>query len=111
MKKRFCIVLMLFSILVMPCFATADNDNPSDWAVNEVQTAVNAGYVPEELQSDYTNPITRKEFAETLVNFYRKTTGRSGITLNIDKFFVYTIKFYKYFFTIKITTFFQFSLT
>lgn len=31
--------------------------------------------------------ITRKEFSEMLINFYRKTTGNGGITINIDRFF------------------------
>lgn len=50
-----------------------DQSNPSVWATGEVNAAVNAGIIPEELLCDYQTPITRGEFcmlAEKLMQVY-----------------------------------------
>lgn len=63
MKKLLsaCLVtaLMLF-------FAGAA-DQPSKWAAGDVQNAIDAGIVPEALQSAYNAPITRRDFCRLAV--------------------------------------------
>lgn len=73
--KKFLTVLALSVLWAIMISCTVIAENPSDWAVNEVQTAVNAGYVPEELQSGYTNAITRKEFSKLAVLFTANELG------------------------------------
>ena len=46
-----------------------DSDTCSDWAVEEVSEAISQGLVPEELQSDYQKPVTRRELAK-LSSYY-----------------------------------------
>ena len=73
MKISTVSVFLVIFALMFSCQVIAEN--PSDWAVNEVQAAVNAGFVPDELQSDYTNPITRKEFSKLAVLFTANELG------------------------------------
>ena len=42
---------------------------PSFWAANEVNSAIEKGYVPEDLQDLYTTDITRLQFARLAVSF------------------------------------------
>jgi len=51
-------------------------ENPSSWAVSEVNAAISAGLVPESLQSKYTQTITRAEYCCLAVTLYEKYTGR-----------------------------------
>lgn len=62
------LTLLTISILVMA-------EVPSDWAVSEVQTAIDAGFVPQEFQSHYTDSITRKEFSKLAVLFTATELG------------------------------------
>ncbi len=57
--KRFFSTLIIF--LCILSFVCADN-RPAEWAVNEVDSAIAVGLVPNELQKDYQEPITREEF-------------------------------------------------
>ena len=41
----------------------------SAWAEKEVAEAIELGFVPEEIQADYTKPVTRQEFARTALCF------------------------------------------
>ena len=50
-------------------------DQPSSWAVEQVNAAVEAGLVPESLQSKYTQTATRAEFCALAVELYEKVTG------------------------------------
>jgi alpha-tubulin suppressor-like RCC1 family protein len=52
-------------------------DAPAPWALQEVNEAIEKGLVPSELQSDYTKPITRKEFSKLVVTMIEKKTGKS----------------------------------
>ena len=54
-------------------------ETPSTWAVEQVRGAVEAGIVPEELQSKYTTATTRAEFCALAVALY-ETAGGSEIT-------------------------------
>ncbi len=82
MKKTLKKVLMvLFAVICISTTAFAADVDPN------VARAYDLDIMYDSLANKSKEEITRKEFAETLINFYRKTTGRSGITLNIDKFF------------------------
>jgi hypothetical protein len=44
-------------------------------AVSSVETAKKAGFLPEELQKKYDQPITRREFCLLAATYYEHTTG------------------------------------
>jgi len=48
---------------------------PSSWAVEQVNAAIAAGLVPQNLQSAYTQVTTRAEFAALAVALYETVTG------------------------------------
>jgi len=52
------------------------NEQPSSWAVEQVNAAITAGLVPQNLQSNYTQATTRAEFAALAVSLYEYVTGR-----------------------------------
>jgi len=71
---RKVLFIALFLILVN-IFMTADvfADSPSDWAVSEVNKAIEKGIVPKELQGDYKKNINRSEFCKlcmTVLNLW-----------------------------------------
>jgi len=51
-------------------------DTPSSWAVAQVNSAISAGLVPQNLQSRYTQATTRAEFTALAVALYETVTGR-----------------------------------
>lgn len=51
-------------------------EQPSAWAQGYVKEAVEAGIVPTELQSNYTQAATRGEFCALAVQLYETTTGK-----------------------------------
>ena len=55
--------------------AAAPIEQPSDWAADLVKMAVDAGLVPQQLQSKYTTPATRAEFCALAVRVYEKLKG------------------------------------
>ena len=50
-------------------------DIPSPWAAEYVNDAIDAGLVPQDLQSNYTQAITRAEFAALAVALYENLRG------------------------------------
>ena len=50
-------------------------ERPSDWAVEQVNAAIAAGLVPQNLQSNYTAATTRAEFAALAVRLYENQRG------------------------------------
>lgn len=85
---KFMAFIMCCTMVIMPIYAaeTQDSDlhiptlkndmlvskisnQPSPWAAEEMERAIEKGLVPEWLQSDYAKPITRKELAE-LLSYY-----------------------------------------
>ncbi len=67
MKK---ILSLLFIILfVFQSTAYASNAEISAWAKEEVEEAISLGIVPNDMQNDYKNNITRAEFAKIAVMF------------------------------------------
>jgi len=55
---------------------TTPTDQPSSWAVEQVNAAIAAGLVPQSLQSQYTQAATRAEFTALAVALYETVTGR-----------------------------------
>jgi hypothetical protein len=53
------------------------SDDKSDWAKETIENAINAGIVPEKLQSAYKMKITRQEFCELAIETYIKKTGNA----------------------------------
>jgi len=82
-RAAVCLILglMLCAGVAAPVYAndgllSGEADPPSSWAVSQVDAAISAGLVPENLQSQFTTPITRAEFAALAVAFYEVVTGR-----------------------------------
>ena len=66
------LVVSLTSAFVM---ANANSQEPSAWAVDDVDWAIALGLVSQNLQSNYTQPITRAEFAALAVALYEFMYG------------------------------------
>ena len=56
--------------------AIGQQGNPSAWASKQVDFAISQGLVPEDLQTLYSQSITRAEFAELAVLLYENVAGR-----------------------------------
>ncbi len=54
-------------------------DGASPWAKETVLSAIEAGYVPEELQSSYQNEITRQEFCRMAIRFLNARTDLNAL--------------------------------
>ncbi|GMQ63556.1 S-layer homology domain-containing protein [Vallitalea maricola] len=67
MKKILSLLLIISMIFSTNIMIYGTEDEPSDWAKEDVKEAINKGYVPEHLQNNYQQPITREEFAELFV--------------------------------------------
>jgi len=78
MKKRVIIItaiaMIVLTIGIFPITVAADY--PSSWATEQVRLAIKANLVPTCLQSNYSQPTTRAEFAALGVAFYEMITGR-----------------------------------
>ncbi|MDR1668419.1 MAG: endo-1,4-beta-xylanase [Oscillospiraceae bacterium] len=58
-----------------------DTSDMPEWARERLLAALEEGFVPEDLQSDYTQPILRGEYARLALNWLMKTTGKDAETL------------------------------
>lgn len=71
--------LFLIFLLGVMCLAFAAGKPlyalPSPWAQDEIEQAIAAGLVPEDMQADYSMPITRAEFCRLLVMVLEKAAG------------------------------------
>lgn len=93
MRKALSFILIICMMLGMMVSVHAD-DEPSDWAVEEVKAAISSGLVPQNLQSGYTSPVTRGEVAEMFMILLEKSAGKSvealieekGAVMNEGKF-------------------------
>ena len=80
-RKLLCIIIMLAmlctGIITTPALAEDMNisGQPSAWAKDSVNAAIDEGFVPQGLQSNYTQPLTRAEFCALIVAFYETVTG------------------------------------
>ena len=61
--------------------------NASDWALNELEKANEAGLIPEILKGkDLTQSITREEFAELALLLYEKTKNKAVESVSVNPF-------------------------
>lgn len=65
----------------MPSYSGASN-----WAIAELDRAVNYGFITEKIKDDMKAPITREEFAELAVKLYEKYTGKSAAPAALTTF-------------------------
>jgi hypothetical protein len=56
-------------------------DVPTPWAAGQVDAAIAAGLVPENLQKNYTSPVTRGDAAQMFINLIEQSSG-----MTIDAF-------------------------
>ena len=69
-RRVIALIIMLTLCFTTAVSAVAAADSPSDWAKAEVEEALKLGFIfSSKMNSNYQNPITRIEFAETAVNF------------------------------------------
>ncbi|MFS1515907.1 S-layer homology domain-containing protein [Bacillus sp. SCS-151] len=68
MLKKTLVVILSLMLLLPSTSVFAAGDQPSAWSKDTIQRGIDLGIVPERLQSNYADPITREEFAELLVN-------------------------------------------
>ncbi len=67
---------------------------PTDWAREQVYAAIDAGLVPDSLQTGYTDPVTRGEVAEMFIRLIEACAGKSieavmadeGVRIDYDAF-------------------------
>ena len=64
--------------------AAAAAEAPSSWAKSAVDTARNAGIVPEQVDQAYTQSITRADFCALAAAVYR-TWEKSGNVKSVEK--------------------------
>ncbi len=74
-KKFTAVVVAVLIICNMSVFAVH-----SEWAEEEISTAVSLGFVPDELQGEYTQNITRKEFAHIAISFLNILKGETKLS-------------------------------
>lgn len=75
MKKIFYLCLLVCLLLSFDVYAA--EDEVSDWAKPEINEAVDIGFVPLELQNNYTKNITREEFAHLTIRYIMKNLSIS----------------------------------
>lgn len=74
--------------------ALQSNDSPSFWAINEVKKAIDMDIIPTYLQNNYTQGITRKEFASLVVASYKKDMGGILFLMDLDNSIKYNDKIF-----------------
>ena len=79
--KRTIAAILSAAMLVT---AAAAAEAPSSWAKSAVDTARNAGIVPEQVDQSYTQSITRADFCALAAAVYR-TWEKSGNVKSVDK--------------------------
>jgi hypothetical protein len=70
-------VVLVSTILPISAIAAPNLDNASAWARDGITEAVEKGFVPTDLQSNYTSVITRQEFCRMAVKWLEYATGQS----------------------------------
>ena len=75
MKKILSLILCVTMLLGMTVMVNADE--PSSWAKEEVEAGIEAGLVPEELQKNYTSPVTRGQVAGMFIRLLEKASGKT----------------------------------
>ena len=74
-KKLLMLMLCLIIIMTIANIIVSAADVPSEWAVEQVNAAIEKNFVPQNLQSDYSQAITRAEFCAIVVALYENVRG------------------------------------
>ncbi len=61
-------------------------DNPSEWAVPEIELAIENGLVTEKVLSNYQDDITREDFCELVVKLYEALSGEEAQLPEVNVF-------------------------
>lgn len=70
--------LALSLVLLLGCLpAAVAAEGPSSWTEEEVNRAVEVGLVPQSIQGDWQQPVTRGEFAMLVIRYLAVTYGRT----------------------------------
>ena len=75
LKRILTSVLILVMLLGTISGMAAADTAPSEWAQEQVSAAIAENLVPQNLQSNYTQAITRAEFAALVVRLYENQRG------------------------------------
>lgn len=98
MKNRFnkfsyVLLFAIITIVIIPQITYADlslsqsNANiPSDWAKEEIDEAKAINLIPENIQGEYRNSITREEFCELAVKLYEALSDKEGTLQETNPF-------------------------
>jgi hypothetical protein len=70
-------IILVSSIFPTAAIAAPNLDNASTWAHDGITEAVAKGFVPADLQSNYTNVITRQEFCRMAVRWLEYATRQT----------------------------------
>ena len=77
--------LALSLVLLLGCLpAAVAAEGPSSWTEEEVNRAVEVGLVPQSIQGDWQQPVTRGEFAMLVIRYLAVTYGRTDEQLVND---------------------------
>lgn len=88
MKAIIKSVIAFFMIFAIQCTAFAQiQTNASKELLKDITEAYELGLVSEEFLQKATEPISRENFCELIVRFYRVYTGESGVTQSNSPFF------------------------
>jgi hypothetical protein len=60
-------------------------DTASSWARESITTALSKGFIPAEIQNNYTNVITRAEFCRMAIKWVEYATGKSIDTILTER--------------------------
>lgn len=83
MKKCFVAVLLCVVLLVSASGVSAQAyKGASAWAIPELDKAAGYGLITDRIKDNMSGGITREEFAEVIVKFYEKYTGKKAQTGN-----------------------------
>lgn len=79
MKKSYIAVLVivvgLLAVVLWDKFAPSKSE-PSDWAVDEINGAIEEGLVTDSVRADYQANITREQFCEVVMLAYESISGK-----------------------------------
>lgn len=71
-------ILILCGALIsgnVSVYSDVTSNTVSNWAKAEVEEAITVGFVPNDLQNNYTQPITREEFCTLVISMLNKVDG------------------------------------
>ncbi len=79
MKNVICTLLIMAMVTGFSIPIMAQDDSPASWAVEEVEKAISEMLVPEAMQNNYTQSITREEFCILAI---RMIEGKKGMSID-----------------------------